>query len=75
MQSTLFTHVMAGEIATIRRSRFEDESRMQTRCISGSIAGVDRGRHDRGTFAHLLVRHKGVCRHVLTVRAFLFLTR
>ena len=46
MLSALFTHVMASEVATILRSRFENESRMQTRCSSGSIAGVDRGRHD-----------------------------
>ena len=45
MQSTLFTHVMASEIATILRSRFENKARMQTRCSSGSIARVNRGRH------------------------------
>lgn len=46
VHATLFTHVMTSEISSICCSRFENETRMQTRrCAHGGIAWVRRRRH------------------------------
>lgn len=66
MLPTLFTHVMASEVETIPRSCFENEPRMQTRGISGSIARVNRGRHDEAHSHTCLLGTRelvGMCLH------------
>ena len=58
MLSTLFTHVMASEVATIFRSGFKNKARMQTGRLPRHIARITGLSHSDGTIAYLTATDK-----------------
>ena len=53
MLATLFAYIVASEVATIFRSGFKNEARMQTGGLPGYIARISGLSHSDGTIAYL----------------------